>query len=187
MKDHLKTCPCCPLLRRVWYGRVPGTAPGTEGALCAPSSGSPSPSLVMNCLSKGLSQGSSTALWLQFVELASLLGTTEPGDKHRAEEEASREGLKWCADVREMLPVFLYKEQFFLNPRTSKGEEEHECFGLDALLTQYCLLKFGKRLYLFLGSLKLSLNFDSCVFKRGYRKTYSGFGRVFMLIINWKC
>lgn len=92
---------------------MPGAAPGTEGALCAPSSGSLSPSLVMNCLSKGLIQGSSTALWLQLVALASLLGTAEPGDEHRAEEEASHEGFKWHADVREMSPALLHREQLF--------------------------------------------------------------------------
>lgn len=97
---------------------MPGAAPGTEGALCAPSSGSPSPSLVMNCLSKGLIQGSSTALWLQLVALASLLGTAEPGDERSlvmngAEEEASHEGFKWHADVREMSPALLHREQLF--------------------------------------------------------------------------
>lgn len=67
----------------------------------------------MNCLSKGLIQGSSTALWLQLVALASLLGTAEPGDEHGAEEEASLEGFKWRADVREMSPALLRREQLF--------------------------------------------------------------------------
>lgn len=44
-----------------------------------------------------------------------------------------------------------------------------------------------KRLHRFLVSLRLSLSFDSCVFKIGYKKMCSGFGRVFMLIINCKC
>lgn len=72
----------------------------------------------MNCLSKGLIQGSSTALWLQLVALASLLGTAEPGDEQSlvmngAEEEASHEGFKWHADVREMSPALLHREQLF--------------------------------------------------------------------------
>lgn len=59
-------------------------------------------------------------------------------------------------------------------------------FGIGCSLDPVLFAQVWKRLDCFLGSLKLSLNFDSCVFRKGYRRRYSSFGRVFMLIINCK-
>lgn len=76
--------------------------------------------------------------------------------------------------------MLLNKEQFLVTQDLS-GRGGIGVFGIGCSLDPVLFVQVWK-----LGSLKLSLNFDSCVFRKGNRRRYSGFGRVFVLIVNCK-